>query len=279
MANKKTVPFIAKCSGNCGGCRGAGTGPDCPETDEGAEDTSVPTVSLPLMSARSITIFEVITGKTLERVTKELDQLLSQGDDPILVRLSTEGGSVSAAITIYELLTTAGPQIVVAVMGNAFSAGSLILQAGDVRLVTPNAGVMTHQGSGRGEIEVNLENIRAIESGLRWEEERWDRAVANRTGRPLEEIQRWSKETKFMTSVEAIELGFADAVLLPREVDDSGPAPQPSFLDRAKERVASAIEDVRSFAKLPGLIQTVAAALEGIGDVGDDVGDKADEND
>lgn len=81
------------------------------------------------------------------------DRLLSglhlmDGDRPINILLQTYGGSIDEMFAIYDAIRQEQREITITVSGYACSAGCVILQAADRRLVRPNAFIMHHVGQG-----------------------------------------------------------------------------------------------------------------------------------
>jgi len=212
------------CGNGSGGCEG------CPskkpgEADGAPEQKPVPAGTLPSFGKRRIDIFHDVSLAMERRVKARLDALLQDGDDPILVRINTYGGFTRVAIGIHELLVNAGPPIVTAVFGYAYSAGSIILQAGDQRLATPNSRVMIHQESSFAYGHMNTDDAEKDARERRWSEEQLEAIFANRGGQSPAVLREWFSKDKYMTATEAVQLGFADALLLPRNIKENPVSP------------------------------------------------------
>ncbi len=67
---------------------------------------------------------------------------------PLIVLLSTNGGDVDAGLTIYDTIKGVreqGRQVYTVAIGHCFSMGVVVLQAGSLRLITPNTYLMIHE--------------------------------------------------------------------------------------------------------------------------------------
>ncbi|MCS6734450.1 ATP-dependent Clp protease proteolytic subunit, partial [Proteus terrae] len=99
------------------------------------------------------------------------------------------------------------------VMGMAASMGSFLLTAGEKgkRFALPNAEIMIHQplGGAQGqatEIEIAARHILATR-------ERLNKILSERTGQPIEVIERDTDRDNFMTAQEAKDYGLIDEIM------------------------------------------------------------------
>lgn len=82
------------------------------------------------------------------RFIKSMCLLESIDDDKeITVLLHTIGGCEFSMFSIYDRIQESPCHVTVRGYGQIFSAGAVILQAGDTRQLTPNSWVMVHRGS------------------------------------------------------------------------------------------------------------------------------------
>lgn len=137
---------------------------------------------------------------------------------PINITISTYGGLAYESLGIYDRIRASPCRVKITATGPLMSAGTIILQAGDQRLLTPNVRMMIHYGS------TSVDEERAIDAEAQISFEK-------STDRPkmediyLRGIQRKSKNFKrtqiqkmlskdtFLTAEEAVALGLADKVL------------------------------------------------------------------
>ncbi len=68
------------------------------------------------------------------------------GDKPITILLNSPGGDIINGMAIYDAIKACQHEVIIKVFGYAMSMGSILLQAGDRRLLSPNCKVMIHYG-------------------------------------------------------------------------------------------------------------------------------------
>lgn len=158
--------------------------------------------------------------------------LFLESEDPdkdVYLYINSPGGVVTSAMAIYDTMQFIKPDVVTICIGQACSAGSLILQAGakNKRFILPNARVMIHQPSGgfKGQatdIEIHAREI--LETKKRLNE-----IYVKHTGRKLEEIQQNMERDNFMDAKQALDFGLVDHIVssrddikqyLPKDEDD-----------------------------------------------------------
>ena len=167
-----------------------------------------------LLKDRIIFLGSAIDDTVANLVIAQL--LFLEAEDPdkdISLYINSPGGSVSAGLAIYDTMQHIRADVSTICVGLAASMGALLLAAGEKgkRFALPNAEVMIHQplGGTRGQaidIEIHARHIIATKENL-------DRILAERTGQPLERIQKDTDRDNFMTAVEAKEYGIIDEVM------------------------------------------------------------------
>ena len=140
--------------------------------------------------------------------------MLDKPDSEITVYIHTVGGSVYAGWAIYDAIQACQSHVTTVVLGNAFSMGAILLQAGDRRLIAPNADLMVHYGySGDGFDRIDTKRASQAYNELlirRTEEMFLARVRAKIPGFPRRNLKRWLKDDRYFTAEEAIEYGLAD---------------------------------------------------------------------
>ena len=137
---------------------------------------------------------------------------------PIKIETSNFGGDLYHGLGIYDRIKLSPCHIIMHGYGPIMSAGSLIFQAGDKRLLSPNATMMLHYADGI------IENMRdqSRESEIQ-EHRRVDRCLMEiyssrikQAGKAISKIAlgKEIKNTLYMTAVEAIKKGLADGIIL-----------------------------------------------------------------
>jgi ATP-dependent Clp protease protease subunit len=137
-------------------------------------------------------------------------------DKDISFYINSPGGSVTAGMAIFDTMNFIKPQVSTLCTGMAASMGAFLLAAGakGKRFSLPNSKVMIHQPSGgsRGqatEIEIQAREILKTREQL-------NKILAERTGQPLERIERDTERDYYMSAEEAKDYGVVDQVITKR---------------------------------------------------------------
>jgi len=164
---------------------------------------------------RSISVYDVIgqdywtgDGVTAKRIAAALR---SMGKGPVTVNINSPGGDIFEGLAIYNLLREHPGEVTVKGLGLAASAASVIAMAGDEVQVSRASFLMIHNSwvYAAG----NRHDLREIADFL----EPFDRAMtdiyAARTGQDAETIGALLDAETWLGGSDAIEQGFADALL------------------------------------------------------------------
>lgn len=116
-------------------------------------------------------------------------------------------------MAIYDTMQFIKPDVSTICVGMAASMGAFLLNAGakGKRFALPNSEIMIHQplGGAQGQasdIEIRARRILKMRDTL-------NRIIAERTGQPLERIEKDTDRDYFMTAAEAAEYGIVDKVI------------------------------------------------------------------
>jgi ATP-dependent Clp protease protease subunit len=130
--------------------------------------------------------------------------------------VNSPGGVVSAGLAMYDTMQYIRPDVSTVCIGQAASAGSLLLMAGakDKRYALPNAKIMVHQPSGgfegqASDIEIHAREILKTRARL-------NEIYAEHTGQNIKVIEEAMERDKFMSPDEAKDFGLIDHVVTNR---------------------------------------------------------------
>lgn len=142
--------------------------------------------------------------------------LFLAAEDPekdISLYINSPGGSITAGMAIYDTMQYIKPDVATICVGMAASMGAFLLAAGAKGkcFSLPNGEVMIHQPLGGAEgqasdIEIRAKRILKMRDKL-------NRILSERTGQPLERIEKDTDRDYFMTAQEALEYGIVDKVI------------------------------------------------------------------
>jgi ATP-dependent Clp protease, protease subunit len=134
----------------------------------------------------------------------------------IQLYINSPGGSVSAAMAMYDTMNFIKPDVQTICVGLAASAGALLLSSGakGKRFSLPNTEIMIHQplGGARGQatdIEITAKQILKIR-------ERLNKILADNTGQKLATIEKDVERDFWMTADEAKKYGIVDKIITKR---------------------------------------------------------------
>ncbi len=137
-------------------------------------------------------------------------------DKAISLYINSPGGSVTAGMAIYDTMQYLRCPVATLCIGMAASMGAFLLAAGakGMRRALPNAEIMIHQplGGARGQatdIMIHAEQIMRIKR-------RMNEILAQRTGQPLERVERDTERDHFLSAEEALDFGIIDSIVPPR---------------------------------------------------------------
>lgn len=169
-----------------------------------------------LLKDRIIMLGSAIDDNVANSIVSQL--LFLAAEDPekdISLYINSPGGSITAGMAIYDTMQFIKPDVSTICIGMAASMGAFLLAAGKKgkRFALPNSEVMIHQplGGAQGqatEIEIAAKRILFLRDKL-------NGILAERTGQPLEVIQKDTDRDNFMTAQKAMEYGLIDKVLTP----------------------------------------------------------------
>lgn len=166
-----------------------------------------------LLKERIIFVTGPIDDHVASVVCAQLLFLESEGPDKdIFMYINSPGGVVTSGLAMYDTMQYVKPDIVTLCIGQAASAGSLLLMAGakGKRLALPNSKIMIHQPSGgfRGQatdIEIHAKDILDTKKVL-------NNLYVKHTGKDLKTIQESMERDNFMTSQQALDFGLIDKI-------------------------------------------------------------------
>ena len=130
--------------------------------------------------------------------------------------INSPGGSVSAGMSIFDTMNFIKPHVSTLCIGLAASMGAFLLAAGEKgkRFSLPNSKIMIHQPLGGMQGQATDIEIHARE--ILKTREQMNKITAERTGQPLEKVERDTERDYFMSADEAKNYGLIDQVLVNR---------------------------------------------------------------
>lgn len=153
-------------------------------------------------------------GVTAEDFAAELSALTAS---EIEVQINSPGGDVFDGIAIYNALRAHPARVVTRVDGLAASAASVIVQAGDHRVILSSAQIMIHEAWG---VAVGpAAEIRDFADLLDKQNDVLAKIYADRAGGAADHFRQLMAAETWLTDQEAIAAGLADEVFTPDRQD------------------------------------------------------------
>lgn len=151
-----------------------------------------------------------------ERFIKNMHLLESISLDPITVILNNPGGDEYHCFAIFDAIKNSKAEVTIKVLGHAMSAGSMILQAADKRIMSANSRQMIHYGTW-GTHDHAKTTQKHAEEGLKidkWIERMYlSRIQEKNPNFTLKKLKKMLDHDTFLTAKESVELGLADEVV------------------------------------------------------------------
>jgi ATP-dependent Clp protease protease subunit len=167
-----------------------------------------------LLRERIVFLGTAIDDQVANLVSAQL--LFLEAEDPdrdISLYVNSPGGDVTAMFGIYDTMQHVRPDVATICVGQAASAGAVLLAAGapGKRQVLPNARVLLHQphGGAQGQ-SVDIE-IAARE--IAYMRTRMIELLAGHTGQSIERLTRDMDRDYILRGEDAVAYGVVDAVL------------------------------------------------------------------
>ena len=170
-----------------------------------------------LRNDRIVMLTEEVNDTSASLVVAQL--LYLEGQDPtkdISLYINSPGGSVTAGMSIYDTMQYIKCDVSTICMGMAASMGAFLLAAGakGKRMALPNSDIMIHQPSGGAQGQATDILIHA--NHIARTKKKLNEILAERTGQPLEVIERDTERDNFMSAQEAADYGLVDKVIYKR---------------------------------------------------------------
>jgi len=152
-----------------------------------------------------------IEDTVADTLVAQLMSLDADSDKDITLYINSPGGLVSGMFAVYDVIQLMRAKVNTVCVGVAASAAAFLLATGTgTRAATPNARIMFHQplGGARGQasdIQIQAQQI----SYLR---QRLNEILSEKTGQPLERIEKDTDRDFWLSAEEAVEYGAIDEV-------------------------------------------------------------------
>ena len=173
-----------------------------------------------LLKDRIIYLGEDVNPTTSSLIVAQM--LFLESEDPdkeIFFYINSPGGSITDGMAIVDTMNYIKCPVTTVCVGLAASMGAVLLSAGEKgkRFAMPNSEVMIHQPLiGGGGLQGQATEIKIHADHLVKTREKLNKFLSERTGKPLEQIERDTERDNYMTAEEALEYGLIDGIMSKR---------------------------------------------------------------
>jgi ATP-dependent Clp protease protease subunit len=166
-----------------------------------------------LVERRTLTLFGEEDLDVARRISEKLLALAYASDDPITLYIGSPGGHVVSGDTIFDMIQFIKPVVRAVGTGWVGSIATHIYLAAERenRFCLPNTRFLIHQPAGgfggtAADVEIHAREIVKTR-------ERINRVIAERTGQPLERVERDTNRDFWMGPEESVEYGLVGRIV------------------------------------------------------------------
>ena len=172
-----------------------------------------------LLKDRIIFLSEDVNQTSASLVIAQM--LFLESEDPdkeISLYINSPGGSVTDGFGIVDTMNYIKCPVTTICVGMAASMGAVLLTCGEKgkRFATPNAEILIHQpliGGQGGGISGQATEIKIHADQMIKTREKINKLLSEKTGQPLDVIERDTERDHYMTAEEALKYGLIDGIM------------------------------------------------------------------
>ena len=173
-----------------------------------------------LLKDRIIYLGEDVNPTTSSLIVAQM--LFLESEDPdkeIYFYINSPGGSITDGMGIVDTMNYIKCPVTTICVGLAASFGAVLLANGEKgkRFAMPNSEIMIHQPLiGGGGLQGQATEIKIHADHLVRTREKLNKFLSERTGKPLDVIEKDTERDNYMTAEEALEYGLIDGIMTKR---------------------------------------------------------------
>lgn len=166
-----------------------------------------------LLKNRTLTLFGEINNHVAQRTAEKLLALAYESDEPIILYIGSPGGHVESGDTIFDMIRYIKPTVKTVGTGWVGSIATHIYLAPERedRLCLPNTRFLIHQpagGFGGSATDVEIHAREIVKT-----RQRINGIIAERTGQPLERVEKDTDRDYWMSAEESVEYGIVGRII------------------------------------------------------------------
>ena len=166
-----------------------------------------------LLKDRIILLSGEIDDNLASVVVSELLYLDSINHDDISLYINSPGGSITAGMAIMDTMNFIKSDVATICLGMSASMGAFLLSCGKKgkRYILPNAEVLIHQPLGG--VNGQATEIKIHADHMIRTREKLNKLLSEKTGQPIEQIEKDTERDHYMSAQEALEYGLIDGIM------------------------------------------------------------------
>ena len=172
-----------------------------------------------LLKDRIIFLGEDVNPTSASLVIAQL--LFLESEDPdkeIFLYINSPGGSITDGMGIVDTMNYIKCPVTTICVGLAASFGAVLLANGEKgkRFATPNSEILIHQpliGGQGGGISGQATEIKIHADHMIRTREKLNQLLSEKTGQPIEQIEKDTERDHYMSAQEALEYGLIDGIM------------------------------------------------------------------
>ena len=172
-----------------------------------------------LLKDRIIFLGEDVNPTSASLVIAQL--LFLESEDPdkeIFLYINSPGGSITDGMGIVDTMNYIKCPVTTICVGLAASFGAVLLANGEKgkRFATPNSEILIHQpliGGQGGGISGQATEIKIHADHMIRTREKLNKLLSEKTGQPIEQIEKDTDRDHYMSAQEALEYGLIDGIM------------------------------------------------------------------
>ena len=181
-------------------------------------ETSEGTVRVPIadmmFQRREVWLTGEINSEVADAVISQILHLDAEDPDAeIVIYINSPGGSVTAGLSIYDVMQAVSADIHTVCVGTAASMAAVLFAAGDRREILRHGEVMIHDPLVSGGISGSALTVQDKSNRLMEKRKVLSSILAEHTGKSVKQIYKVTAKDTYFGAEEAVAFGLADSIV------------------------------------------------------------------
>lgn len=168
------------------------------------------------LEERKIFLWGTVNDETCQQVVKQMLYFeMEDSEKDITLYINSPGGVITSGMAVFDIMQMVKPKVATVCMGLAASMGAILLLAGEKgqRSAWRHSRILIHQPLISGQIIAPAIDIKIQAEEISKTRKELNKIISERTGQPLERIEKDTDRDFYMTAQEALDYGLIDEVI------------------------------------------------------------------